>query len=85
MEIKRYNIPAHIDIEDEIAEKEGLLTIVIRLRAGNIVDLTRIEYVDTRSILNSEQNPTEKFEVPPFVRKGSSKTGVWNNDNNGKR
>lgn len=52
LDIREHNIPAHLDLEDEIfRKKEGLLTVTLRVNNGNIVDLTVIEYTDVKRYL----------------------------------
>ena len=50
LEIRKWNIPAHIDIEDDIKKKNnGRITFTIRFNAGNIVDYNLVEYIDPRT------------------------------------
>jgi hypothetical protein len=83
MEIRKYNIPAHMDIEKLfVIRKDGQITFTIRVNAGNIVDLQTVEYVDTRKKYPSSEQPVaEKFTISHSVRKGSSGNAV--RDDNG--
>lgn len=48
--IREYNVPAHLDIENDIKEKKnGQITFTVRVNAGNIVDYNLVEYVDART------------------------------------
>lgn len=43
--IRQANVPAHMDITKAMQKKRnGLLTLVVRVNAGNIVDLVELEY-----------------------------------------
>jgi len=49
LSIRQQNIQPHLDIEREVqAKKNGLLTFILRVNAGNIADFAVIENVDTR-------------------------------------
>jgi len=50
LEIRKWNIPAHIDIEDDIKKRQnGRITFTLRFNAGNIVDYNLVEYIDPRT------------------------------------
>jgi hypothetical protein len=50
VELKETNIPAHIDIEEDIKRKgNGQVTLTIRLNNGCIVDYNKVEYVDAKA------------------------------------
>jgi len=65
MKIRRYNIPAHIDIETHFERvAEGNVTFTVRVNAGNIVDLSIVNYVDTRKKYPASKRDTkEEFEI----------------------
>jgi len=45
VEIKKQNVPAHLDIEKDIQEqKNGLFTFIIKVANGNIADYNVVEY-----------------------------------------
>lgn len=47
--IRKHNIKAHLDIEEEAQlKKNGLFTFTIRVNNGNIVDLNVTEYVNIK-------------------------------------
>lgn len=49
LEIRDYNIPAHLDIEKEVSDrKNGLFTFTLRVNNGNIVDFNVTEYVNVK-------------------------------------
>jgi hypothetical protein len=80
MLIKRCNIPAHMDIENEIASKNGLVTFTIRLKGGNIVDLVTIQHENGEVDRDIEQDTGEKFEVSPSFGEKGSGSGIWHNN-----
>lgn len=48
--LKEANVPAHLDIEEDIRKKQnGQITFTIRMNNGVIVDYNKTEYVDTRA------------------------------------
>lgn len=50
LDIRKWNVPAHIDIEDDIKTKQnGRITFTLRFNAGNIVDYNLVEYIDPRT------------------------------------
>lgn len=50
IELKEINIPAHLDIEEDIRKKKtGQMTFTIRLNSGKIVDYNFTQYVDTKT------------------------------------
>ena len=50
VELKESNIPAHLDIEEDIKTKaNGQITLTVRLNNGCIVDYNKVEYVDTKA------------------------------------
>jgi hypothetical protein len=50
VELRETNIPAHIDIEEDIRRKgNGQVTFTVRLNNGCIVDYNKVEYVDTKT------------------------------------
>jgi hypothetical protein len=52
LKIKEINVPAHLDIEQEIAKrKNGQMTFTLRIDKGNISDLTVVEYVNINEYL----------------------------------
>jgi len=49
LDIRKHNIPAHLDIERDIkTKKNGLFTFTLRINGGNIVDYSLMEYVDVK-------------------------------------
>lgn len=49
LKIRGANIPAHLDIEKDIAERRnGLFTFTLRVNNGNIVDYNVTDYVNVR-------------------------------------
>jgi len=45
VEIRKQNIPAHLDIEKDIEnQKNGLFTFIIKVANGNIADYNVVEY-----------------------------------------
>ena len=49
LKIREHNIPAHLDIEEEVKQRQnGQFTFVLRVNNGNIVDLNITEYVNTK-------------------------------------
>lgn len=62
IELREANIPAHLNIEDDLAKyKRGLLTFSLRVNAGNIVDYTQTEYVNAKKYFGS--NTTAEFQL----------------------
>jgi len=50
LSIRQDNIPAYLDIENEIQLKQnGLFTFILRVNNGKIVDFNVLEYVDARA------------------------------------
>ena len=47
LDIRKSNIPCHLDLEKEITlKKNGLLTFTLRVNNNNIVDLNFTQYID---------------------------------------
>ena len=82
MDIRKYNIPAHIDMEEVIKKKSsGDVTMTLRVNAGNIVDLTQIEYVATKKKYGDiKQTTGEQFSIAPSHRERSTGDAVWNDN-----
>ena len=56
LSVRKHNVPAHLDIENDIAKKKnGQFTFTIRVNNGNIVDYNVTEVVDIRSKYFSRQ------------------------------
>lgn len=52
LEIKKANVPVHLDLEHEITlKKNGLLTFTVRVNNGSIVDFNVTEYVSALTYL----------------------------------
>jgi hypothetical protein len=52
LEIRKSNIPVHLDIERDISlKKNGLFTFTIRVNNGNVCDYNVVEYVDASAYL----------------------------------
>jgi hypothetical protein len=50
LSVRKDNIEAYLDIEKSIKEKQnGLLTFIIRVNNGKIVDYNQLEFVDART------------------------------------
>lgn len=75
IELREANIPAHLNIEDDLAKYiKGLLTFSLRVNAGNIVDYTQTEYVNAKKYfggsttaefqLSVKRNVEEKPTIP---------------------
>jgi len=81
MKIRRYNIPAHIDIETNFERAvEGNVTFTVRVNAGNIVDLSIVDYVDTRKKYPASKRDTEeKLEISYPGRERSPVPSIWDN------
>ena len=84
MKIRKYNIPAHIDIEEVIKRRVvGQATFTVRVNAGNIVDLTQIEYVDTgKKYGDIKQATGEQFTLSHSTGERNTGDAVWNDNNN---
>lgn len=64
LKIRDVNIPAHLDVEKEIAaRKEGQLTFTVRINDGNIVDLSTVEYVNANQYLRLKSVIRTEFVV----------------------
>jgi len=64
LSIRDTNVPAHLDIEKEIAKrKDGQMTFTLRINDGNIVDLAMVEYVDARSFLRIKSVTLEELTI----------------------
>lgn len=49
LQIRDHNIPAHLDIEKEVQDRQnGLFTFTLRVNNGNIVDFNVTEYVNVK-------------------------------------
>ena len=49
VEIRKQNIPVHLDIEKDIQkQKDGLFTFIIKVANGNVADYNVVEYADIR-------------------------------------
>lgn len=49
VEIRKQNIPVHLDIEKDIQiQKNGLFTFIVKVANGNIADYNVVEYADIR-------------------------------------
>ncbi len=52
LNINPHNIEAHTDIEHDIEkQRNGLLTFILRVDNGNIVDYNVVEYADAKKYL----------------------------------
>lgn len=60
LDISKQNIQPHLDIEKEIeTTKTGLLTFILRVNNGNVVDFSVVEYVDVVQYFVLEQIEVE--------------------------
>jgi hypothetical protein len=56
-DIRKYNIPAHVDLERDITRVgNGLLSFTIKVNNGNITDYIVMEYSDYSKLLPYEDN-----------------------------
>jgi len=75
VELREANIPAHLDIEDDISKiKRGLLTFSLRVNAGNIVDYTKTEYVNAKKYFGSGITAEFQLSVKRNAEKESTTT-----------
>lgn len=57
--IREHNWEAHQDIQHALCGKmNGLFTCVIKISAGNIVDVVELESLTSTTLLNEYANPT---------------------------
>lgn len=81
IEIREHNQQAHLDIESEISNiKDGLLTFILRVNNGNIVDLVVMEYADARKYLKLTKVIVEEHTVALNPRVGSQSNAVRPNN-----
>lgn len=85
MNIRKHNIPAHIDIEnDVVAKKDGLLTFTLRINAGNITDYNRPETINPATKYKSaERDPLEQFTISPDLGKRSRGNSIRDDNGDG--
>lgn len=77
LSIKETNIPAHLDIEKEIAQrKNGQMTFTLRIDKGNISDMSVVEYVDVRQYLRPKTIIVEKFVVTSYTHGGDKPDAI---------
>ena len=78
MKIRKYNVPAHIDIETHLERRmKGNVTFTVRVNAGNIVDLSIVNYVDTRKKYPaSKRDIKEKLEISSPIRERSTVSSI---------
>ena len=69
-------------MEEAIKKKSsGDVTMTLRVNAGNIVDLTQIEYVATKKKYGDiKQTTGEQFSIAPSHRERSTGDAVWNDN-----
>lgn len=66
------NVPAHLDIEDDIKkQKNGLLTFSLRVNGGKIVDYTKTEYVNAKKYFGSGTSAEFQLSVKRNVENES--------------
>lgn len=81
LEIREHNRQAHIDIENDIAEKKnGLFTFILRVNNGNIVDYAVLEYVNARKYLSITKVTIQKSTVTFNNRERSASDTVRPDD-----
>jgi len=52
VEIRKQNIPVHLDIEKDIQkQKDGLFTFIIKVANGNVADYNVVEYINVSKYL----------------------------------
>lgn len=62
IELKEANIPAHLDIEQDIQKrKNGLLTFTLRINRGEISDYNLVQYVNAQKYFGS--GVTAEFQL----------------------
>lgn len=77
IEIREHNQQAHLDIENEICNiKDGLLTFILRVNNGNIVDLVVMEYADARKYLKLTKVIIEEHTVAFNPQSGSGANAI---------
>lgn len=86
LSIREHNMPAHLDIEADMAlQKNGLFTFILRVNNGNIVDYNVVEYANARKYLILKKVIIQEFTValnrgvgsiPDPVRTDNNKRGV---------
>lgn len=79
LSIRPANIEAHLDIEREIANrKNGQMTMTIKVNAGNIVDLTMVEYVDVRQYVRLKSITLTELGHSPDLGSGNLPNALRN-------
>lgn len=64
LDIAKQNIQPHLDIEKEIeTTKTGLLTFILRVNNGNVVDFSIVEYVDVAMYLILQKVVVQEIAV----------------------
>lgn len=74
VEIRKQNIPAHLDIEKDIQnQKNGLFTFIIKVANGNVADYNVVEYANVskylrlKRIIITELTIKRSVEEQPFI------------------
>ena len=80
LDIRKSNIPCHLDLEKEITlKKNGLFTFTVRVNSGNIVDFNVVEYVNVSTYQQFAQGQsTFTFHI----RTGSETDSLRDNNHN---